>query len=458
MSLKRFLGGLVAVLLFTLILPKAYGDFPSSFVVTGGGRGNAIAVDANNVHVAWYDPGDGISIPAAVRYVTFPIGSLICPSLPCGFSGFPIQTVASLGVTGNVAFHLSIAADAAGNPHIVYVDASKGLQYASLSTGTGWVIETVPIGVGLFNALALDTNGNPHIVTEANFGAYATKFNGSWVAEQTFAATGRPVMAASIVVDSHLVPHVAFANQTIGGGAVLYASRSQAQPGGEWRIGDEFDVDNSMSNLLGLSLAIDQNDNQGIAYWGWTSEFTAQLNYATRVTPTFWQPEAVEFMNTPCCISSAFGDNMVSLRFSPLGTPRISYGSLDAATFGTKIAHKDSAGWHIQLLDSNVSAAFAFTSIAVDKHDTSHVVHRTASAAPGGGVATFYNRLSTASGDLNGDGVVDCQDVAIVKDSFGKSAGQAGFDPRADVNFDGVVNILDLVIVERQLTPGTHCP
>jgi hypothetical protein len=61
-------------------------------------------------------------------------------------------------------------------------------------------------------------------------------------------------------------------------------------------------------------------------------------------------------------------------------------------------------------------------------------------------------------GDVNGDGVVNCLDLAIVKASFGKKTGQPGFDPRADVNKDGIVNILDLSIVARQLPAGTTCP
>jgi hypothetical protein len=61
-------------------------------------------------------------------------------------------------------------------------------------------------------------------------------------------------------------------------------------------------------------------------------------------------------------------------------------------------------------------------------------------------------------GDVNGDGKVDCTDLAIVKASFGKKTGQPGFDPRADLNGDGVVNIIDLSIVTKQLPANTTCP
>jgi len=60
-------------------------------------------------------------------------------------------------------------------------------------------------------------------------------------------------------------------------------------------------------------------------------------------------------------------------------------------------------------------------------------------------------------GDVNGDGIVDCMDLAIVKASFGKKTGDPGFNQAADVNNDGVVNILDLAIVSRQLPAGTQC-
>ena len=61
-------------------------------------------------------------------------------------------------------------------------------------------------------------------------------------------------------------------------------------------------------------------------------------------------------------------------------------------------------------------------------------------------------------GDLDGDGLVTCNDLAIVKASFGKLSGQSGFDPRADTNKDGVVNIIDLAYVAQRLPANTICP
>lgn len=70
---------------------------------------------------------------------------------------------------------------------------------------------------------------------------------------------------------------------------------------------------------------------------------------------------------------------------------------------------------------------------------------------------TVPTTLKMIQGDLNGDGSVNCDDLAIVKASFGKKTGQSGFDPRADVNGDGLVNVFDLATVARQLPAGTVC-
>ena len=72
--------------------------------------------------------------------------------------------------------------------------------------------------------------------------------------------------------------------------------------------------------------------------------------------------------------------------------------------------------------------------------------------------ATVAVNVVAVPGDLNGDGVANCADLAIVKAAFGKKTGQPGFDPRADVNGDVIVNILDLATVARQLPAGKTCP
>ena len=50
-------------------------------------------------------------------------------------------------------------------------------------------------------------------------------------------------------------------------------------------------------------------------------------------------------------------------------------------------------------------------------------------------------------GDINGDGVVDYKDLAILGASYGKREGEHGFNPAADINKDGVVDYKDLAIL-----------
>ena len=66
--------------------------------------------------------------------------------------------------------------------------------------------------------------------------------------------------------------------------------------------------------------------------------------------------------------------------------------------------------------------------------------------------------ITSVPGDVNGDGVVNCLDLALVKAAFGQKRGQPGYNAAADVNRDGVVNILDLSYVARLVPAGTTCP
>jgi hypothetical protein len=72
-------------------------------------------------------------------------------------------------------------------------------------------------------------------------------------------------------------------------------------------------------------------------------------------------------------------------------------------------------------------------------------------------VATVPLVVTGTPGDVNGDGVVDCNDVAAVRASYGQKIGQTGYNPSADFNSDGFVNIQALQFVVQQLPAGTSC-
>ena len=62
----------------------------------------------------------------------------------------------------------------------------------------------------------------------------------------------------------------------------------------------------------------------------------------------------------------------------------------------------------------------------------------------------------TVSNSIGG-GAASCAEFDMVKASFGKSKGQPGYNPAADLNNDGVVNIEDLSTVARNVPTGTTC-
>ena len=65
--------------------------------------------------------------------------------------------------------------------------------------------------------------------------------------------------------------------------------------------------------------------------------------------------------------------------------------------------------------------------------------------------ANTLNMGTLLEGDVLGDNRVDGRDVSRLAASFGKSRGEAGFDPRADLNQDGQVNAQDLELLRPNL-------
>jgi hypothetical protein len=70
-----------------------------------------------------------------------------------------------------------------------------------------------------------------------------------------------------------------------------------------------------------------------------------------------------------------------------------------------------------------------------------------------------WNTRSQASESAvgNGDGIVNCADLALIQAALNTGFGQLGFDSRADLNHDGFVNSLDLNLFNQLLPAGTVC-
>jgi type VI secretion system secreted protein Hcp len=62
-----------------------------------------------------------------------------------------------------------------------------------------------------------------------------------------------------------------------------------------------------------------------------------------------------------------------------------------------------------------------------------------------------YNLSVGLAGDVNGDHQVDAQDLDAIRALWGTRAGQAGYDPAADVNHNGVIGSGDVALARRNL-------
>jgi hypothetical protein len=63
------------------------------------------------------------------------------------------------------------------------------------------------------------------------------------------------------------------------------------------------------------------------------------------------------------------------------------------------------------------------------------------------GTSPLRSPLASMSADLNNDGAVNIQDVALVASAYGSAVGDLGYKAQSDLNKDGVINIKDLAIV-----------
>jgi hypothetical protein len=79
---------------------------------------------------------------------------------------------------------------------------------------------------------------------------------------------------------------------------------------------------------------------------------------------------------------------------------------------------------------------------------------------PGADIAVILSGITAFTvvpGDVDGDGIINCSDVVIVRSQLGKRSSDPGYDVRADVIRDNVVDLRDLAFVSQRLPQGMRC-
>jgi hypothetical protein len=171
--------------------------------------------------------------------------------------------------------------------------------------------------------------------------------------------------------------------------------------------------------------------------------------------------------NTQLILAPAAGPFLVT---SPNTAVTLDSGSTQAVTWnvaGTNAAPVSTANVRITLsLDGGLTWPTVLAESVPNNGSANVVLPAVASTTARvkvEAVGNIYFDVSNANftirllGDVDGDGQVTCSDIGIVKASFGKRTGQAGFDARADYNKDGVVDVRDLTYETQHLPKGLSC-
>ncbi|HQL53792.1 MAG TPA: hypothetical protein PLQ87_03730 [Phycisphaerae bacterium] len=367
-----------------------------------------------------------------LRQVTVVLSAVLAAAVALPNSARADWVFETIDSEGNVGGYPSIKVDAAGIPHVAYIDATNGCLKYGKRVGDGWQTETVPtphMGSGCGTpSLALDSQGRPHIVcNEFTWHweplAYMRWDGTQWIAEE-FQPPGRSPWL-SLALTSTDQPRIAI------------------RGAGDWLCYMESDGTGWTTTLLVQSawgmwrpaLALDSADNPRIAvamgwydiclyYWEfdgaeWSSEIVSQVDLWTTtgalVLDSADQPHVVYSSSGSLTVTHAYrgGSGWTHQTISPPGAQRpcLALGACDhphvAYWFGDRLgyAHRTTSAWCVTTFDPG---RMVDPTIAVDSSGCPHIV---AYDDTNGDLKYARWDPSVTTGDLNGDGCVNFGDI-----------------------------------------------
>ena len=382
-----------------------------------------------------------------------------------------------------------IALDAAGRK--LYWTASSGKIKRANLNGSGSE-NVVPGGLESPKGLALDVSGGKVYWTEMSGRIRRANLDGSNVEDVVAIDSGTPMNL--VVFDDKVywtqktgenLGEIRFVAMDENSGVVIRNTFTQGFP-----VGVALDaVENKLywttsNGEIGRS-TLGGGDFQPNFVTGLGAPGAFVLNVETPVdveTPVVAATDAVLSISPSSVISPAVGEQLrlnlnitageavagyqVTLRFDPTALRYVesSNGDYlpDGAFFLQPVVNRD----RVELASSTLTGvsngggtlATVTFEVMVVKASTLTLSDMLLSDSKGN---TFLPRVEAAeiteppelTADINGDGVVNIQDLVLVASNFGKTGENA-----ADVNTDGVVNIADLVLVAGNLGMGLGAP
>jgi hypothetical protein len=257
-------------------------------------------------------------------------------------------------------YYTSLALDTVGRPHLSYSGGGRyrDLKYAHFD-GSAWLTATVDSTgsgrVGDWNSLLLDTSGRPHISyfshTAMTDSLRYAHFDGSVWTTTTIDSGQRVGMYSALALDPDGWPHISYC-----AGGLRYAYYD----GAAWIIEV---VDSLPVESADTSLALDRAGQPHISYTDLTYSRSHYLKYAHHDGGA-WQVEMVG-------LGSIFG---TSLAVDGTGRPHIAY--IDVSTAELRYAFSDQSCWHIVAVDQ-IETVGEFVSLALDSAGRPHLAYCT---------------------------------------------------------------------------------
>ena len=68
------------------------------------------------------------------------------------------------------------------------------------------------------------------------------------------------------------------------------------------------------------------------------------------------------------------------------------------------------------------------------------------------GTDKLPNEIEIYQGDINGDGIINAKDNAVIASAFGKRKGNEEYNSVADFNGDGTINAKDKAVISANFT------
>jgi hypothetical protein len=260
------------------------------------------------------------------------------------------------GDFNNYAFS-SLALDAAGDPHVAYINEyHKWLLYGS-GDESGWTIEQVPGVFGTSFKLKIRGDGNPLIAFGGGSLGIAYKEGGTWYTEIISTTSAEEL---SMQMDNNGHPHLSFN----AGGALWYAYQNT---GGSWNF-EKVNTPETVNSSYGLtSLVLNTSAHPYIAHVS-TSDLGKLQVVVSYKEGAAWTSTVIE--------TDVSG--YPELALDSQGYPHVvymgkSYGDYPEFKQDLRYAYQDEDGWHYQTLDVLMMTMKGSPQIELDSQDRAYI-------------------------------------------------------------------------------------